>query len=199
VAVAFDNARLFAQSQESLENLQRVYREISQQAWSELLKARGEYTIRCDEQGLVEAPGLWYPEMEKARQSDQIVQATDEQATIQSLVVPIKVRGNVIGVLDTRKGAQTDPWTPEQITMLETITAQIGQALESAQLYEGTQLRAESERLAGEITSRMRETLDIDAVLQTAAREFRRALNLAEVEIRLGGGQSPTTEKLPSM
>jgi hypothetical protein len=44
--------------------------------------------------------------------------------------------------------------------------------------------------MVGEITSHMRETLDLETVLQTAAREMRRALDLAEVEMRLGSDPS---------
>jgi len=63
---------------------------------------------------------------------------------------------------------------------------QLGVALDSARLFEETQERAERERLVGDLTSRMRASLDIDTVLQTAAQEIRRALNLEEVEVRLG-------------
>ena len=69
--------------------------------------------------------------------------------------------------------------------MLENIAEQLGVALEGARLYEETQIQAENERLIGEITTRMRESLDIESVVQTAAKELRDALNLAEVEIRL--------------
>jgi hypothetical protein len=52
-------------------------------------------------------------------------------------------------------------------------------------LFEETLLRAERERLMSEITSRVRETLDIDTVLKTAAKELQKALDLEEVEIRM--------------
>ena len=55
-------------------------------------------------------------------------------------------------------------------------------------MFEETQQRAQRERLVGEITSNMRATLDIDNVLQTAAREMLNTLDLAEVEVRLSGG-----------
>jgi hypothetical protein len=64
-------------------------------------------------------------------------------------------------------------------------------ALESAQLFEETQRRASRERLIGEVTARVRETLDMDTVLQTAIREVGEALGLAEVEVRMGPGAKP--------
>jgi hypothetical protein len=79
---------------------------------------------------------------------------------------------------------------------------QLSIALESARLYSDSQLRAERERMTGEITARMRETLEIETILQTAAREMRRALELSEVEVRMGapkvegGNGNATAERL---
>jgi len=69
--------------------------------------------------------------------------------------------------------------------MLVTLTDQLGVALESARLFEETLMRAERERLVGDISSRIRETLDIETVLMTAAKEMRNALDLDEVEVRM--------------
>ena len=70
--------------------------------------------------------------------------------------------------------------------MLETMTDQLGVALESARLYQDAQRRAARERLVSDVTTRMRETLDVDTVLQTAVREIRQVLGLHDVTIRLG-------------
>ena len=109
------------------------------------------------------------------------------------LALPIKVRGNVIGVIQTHKSAQDGNWTAVEREMLEAIIEQIGVALDSARLYEETQIQANNERIIGEVGTHMRETLDVETVLQTAARELRSVLNLAEVEIRMGN--SPTQDE----
>ena len=69
--------------------------------------------------------------------------------------------------------------------MLERLVQQMGLALESAQFYEETQRRAIREQTAREVTSRMRTTLEVDAVLRTAAQEIRQALGLSSMTIRL--------------
>jgi GAF domain-containing protein len=74
----------------------------------------------------------------------------------------------------------------------------LGQALESARLYQDTQRRAARERLVGEVTARMRETLDMDAVLQTAVQQMRQALGLHDVTIRLEGADSSDTDFITS-
>jgi len=69
--------------------------------------------------------------------------------------------------------------------MMESITEQMGVALERARLYQDSQRLAMRERLVTESTGRMRQTLDVEAVLKTAADEIYRALDLEEVVVRL--------------
>ena len=59
-------------------------------------------------------------------------------------------------------------WTANEIDFVETLSDQLNVALESARLYEETQSRAERERLAGEITAKMRATNNPETILQTA-------------------------------
>ena len=115
----------------------------------------------------------------------------------EALAVPIKTRGDqVIGVIDARKPAGRGEWTPEELGLLQELVTQLGVALDGAQLYQDSQQRAERERVVGEISARMRETLSIDGVLQAAIREIGEALDIAEVEVRMRGedsGQSTAT------
>jgi GAF domain-containing protein/HAMP domain-containing protein len=83
------------------------------------------------------------------------------------LAVPIKVRGQVVGVLDTFKPSDTGQWTLEEIAILEQITEQLGTALESARLYQDTQRRAARERLAREITDEIRRAGDVEGIVRT--------------------------------
>ena len=73
----------------------------------------------------------------------------------------------------------------EEKALLEALIDQVGAALDSARLYQATQQRAAQERLTGEVTARIRETLDMETVLRTAVQEVRQALGLPEVVVRL--------------
>ena len=44
--------------------------------------------------------------------------------------------------------------------------------------------------MIADVTARMRETLDVDVVLQTAVAEMAKALDLPKVEVRLGYGMA---------
>ena len=194
VAVALDNARLFAQSQAALEALNRASAELSGQAWADLLKTRADLGYRSTKYGVTDAGDIWRPEMEQAFKETRTVRA-DESADgpILPLAVPIKVRGQTIGVVDTHKSSEAGDWTPEEVVLLETLAEQLGVALEGARLYHDTQQRAARERMIGEITSRMRESLDMETILRTTADEIYQAFELEEVAIRLVSDDDPSS------
>jgi GAF domain-containing protein len=188
VAVAISNARLFQQAQESLEAERRAYGEQSREAWQALLRTRPDLGFFSDARDTAPAGDLWRPEMKVALRTGEIAPGDGEATT---LAIPIKVRGRVIGVVDGRKPDGSGGWTQEEIKLLEAMIEQLNVALESARLYQDTQRRAAREQLTGEVTARMRESLDVETVLKTAVQEMRGALNLAEAEIRIGTGSVP--------
>jgi GAF domain-containing protein len=183
VALAISNARLFQQVQESLEAERRAYGELGREAWQELLHLRPDLGCLRDSRGISSFSGPWQPESRTALRTGQTVTGTDGAT---NMSIPIEVHGKVIGVIEAHKPADAESWTSEQITLLELLSDQLGVALDSARLYEDTQRRANEDRLAAEITARIRETLDIDTVLQTAVREISKTLDIPRVEVRLG-------------
>jgi GAF domain-containing protein len=209
VAVALDNARLFTESQAALEAERRIYGEAGRQAWAELLRTRTDWGYRYAQKSIAPAKGDWRAVMRQAARTGQTVQGSPRRARSlrrgrspepaaggdgagePTLAIPLKLRGQVVGVLGFRRGESDERWTTEAVTLLETLAEQLSVALESARLYQDTQRRAEYERLSGEATARMRETMDVDAVLQTAVHEMRQILDLAEVEVRMGIGFAP--------
>jgi GAF domain-containing protein/HAMP domain-containing protein len=183
VAVALSNARLFQQVQESLEAERRAYGELGREAWQRLLRARPDLGCLRDDRGILPVRGQWSPESMVALQTGTTVPGSDGAA---SLTIPIEVHGKIIGVIEAHQSADAESWTAEQTLLLEMLADQLGVALDSARLYQDTQRRAAEDRLVGEITARLRETLDVDTVLQTAVREMSKTLDIPRVEVRLG-------------
>jgi GAF domain-containing protein len=72
--------------------------------------------------------------------------------------------------------------------LVQTIGEQFAQAAENLRLLEQTQRSAARERTVSEITARVRESLDMDAVLRAAVQELGEALPGAKVQVRLGTG-----------
>jgi len=67
--------------------------------------------------------------------------------------------------------------------------------LDSARLYEETQRRAIQEQLTSEIAARIRESMNINAVLKTAVQEIGQKLNLHDITIQLDTDDNPTPER----
>jgi GAF domain-containing protein/HAMP domain-containing protein len=171
-AMAISNARLFQQVQEALEAERRAYGEVSLAAWAEALHGQGITGYYCDAATVVPVT--------------EAVEVEDDGLPV--LDIPITVHDQVIGTVRARKPEGTGEWTENEADLVRTLVDQLGLALESARLYQDTQRRAARERLTAEIAGRVRETLDIDIVLQTAVREISEALSAAEVEVRMSGG-----------
>jgi GAF domain-containing protein len=182
VALAISNARLFEQVQASLDAERRLYSEVSTEAWRKLLSTQTGLSFRRSKQGLDSTGDIWRPEMHVALKTGQTALDQEQPST---LATPIKVRDQVVGVIDARKRDGTGNWTPEQTAVIETLAEQLAVALESARLYQDTQRRAAQERLIGEVTTRIRESLDVETVLKTTASEMRQALDLDNLVIRL--------------
>ena len=186
IALAIDNARLFQQVQESLEAERRAYGQLSREAWGDLLSARPDLGLLHNKQGAMVDGEVWRPEMDVALQTGQTARGSDDAT---SLAIPIKAGGQIIGVIDARKPGGSGAWTAADIGMMEALTEQLGVTLESARLYQDTRRLAVRDRLVSQVTTRMRESLDVQRVLETAADELYQAFGLDKVVIRMATDQ----------
>jgi GAF domain-containing protein len=77
--------------------------------------------------------------------------------------------------------------------MVESIADQAALALENARLIEDVRESARRSELLALASSRMRASLDIRTIVETAAREYVQALNLTEAEVWLAAPDEPDT------
>jgi GAF domain-containing protein len=181
VAVAIDNARLYQESQTRLDELNRFYRH-------EFLAQSRSLVFR--EGQLLEGVTSPIPNVNKVVAEKSIQVEQKENHTI--VTVPFVSGGNVIGVMNLK--SKNRRWTADEINLIELTSNQIAITLENALLVRESQDRAQQERFLNEGTARIRETFDIEAILQTAATDIQRTLNLMEVDLQLGLDRSSETE-----
>ncbi len=174
VALAINNARLYQESQQRFEETRRAYGDISRESW-----------LEAQRRGLLRS--YRYAEGEAEALPGQ-VSITPSGPNTQKLA--IQVRGQTIGSIDIVKDNPEQAWSENEVELLGSLTEQLGVALDSARLFHETQRRATNERVIGEITAQIRESLDIDTILRTAADEIRRAMNLPQVTVRLASRPS---------
>ena len=109
-----------------------------------------------------------------------------------SLKIPVILRDQQIGSITLRRGSDSPDWSERERILLEKISAQVALALDNSRLIDDVQRSAQRDQILATVSSRIRETLDLEAVLQRGAREFVRSLNLKEAEVRLGGSAMDT-------
>jgi GAF domain-containing protein len=186
VALAINNAQLFQQAQESLEAERRAYAQQAGATWKEMLQSNPNlgYLYTQGVLARLENRPAAPQSAGQGRNGGGNTPPSQPEA-LPELKLPIKARGSVIGTINAHKSDNAGDWTPEEIALVETLTEQLGVALESARLYQDTQRRAARERLVGEVTARMRESLDLNQVLETAVNEISQALGLAALDVQL--------------
>ena len=182
IAVSIENARLLEQSQNAIQELKRSSSQQVRSDWSRWIK---DQTIAYSYDQVRVIPAT----REQLNAIGEI--DTDEPEIIFSrgnsiMTVPIQLRNQKLGSIILQREGATTPWTPEDLEIVRNSIAQITIALENVRLLEMTQRRAAQGQLVSQITTRMRETLDLETILKTATEEIRTALELPEVVIRLG-------------
>ncbi len=195
LAVALDNARLFAQTEAALKEVQAAQRRYLKQAWKEFLSIKPVTSVEYVQPGIEPGDDGLLQDARLAAMLHERAVATDSASPADSsgkgvspqtvLAVPLKLRGQVIGTLSLHETSRRRPWTTEEIALAETIAEQVALTVENLRLMDEAQRRVTREQLIGEVSGRMRETLDMDAVLKTAAQEIHRALGLHDVTIQM--------------
>jgi len=195
VGIAIDNARLFAQSQAAYESLSRAYGEQTLTGWANRLSSGQALGYRSEVSGEVIREDVWLPESKLIyEKGDMVLGRVSVERGSSDVVhsgenilgVPVMVRDQIIGVIQGYKPVDDGEWRADEIEFMKEVANIVGMALENARLYEDTQRRAENERVVADVSSRIRESLDVDTVMQTAVIELQRALGLKEITIRLG-------------
>jgi len=188
LAVAVEKTRLVEKLQLSVDELESSYQAYTQKSWRAHLKAtHRDYNYRY-RQSKIDETASDNPEITQALDSQQLIitsstgQAGEEKEFV-VVALPIKLRNQVLGVVDVRFEGKNIP--SDVVPMLETITERLALALENARLVEEIQNRAERERMIGDISAKIRSSADIDKVLRIAAEELGRSLGIPEVLVQL--------------
>ncbi len=190
VAVALDNAFLFAQTQAALATMEATQQRYLGQAWTAYVSARAFSGYEHTGTSLVPLTGELLPEAQRALSAGQTLILDGHLGekgpdTPSTLVAPILLRNQPLGALGFQQPEDGQPWSSEDIALVEMVAEQFALAADNLRLLDETQRRAAQDRLIREISSRIRESLDVDRVLQTAAREIGQSLALHDLTIQL--------------
>jgi GAF domain-containing protein/HAMP domain-containing protein len=182
VAIAIENARLFEESRQALEESQSLYGDFISHAWEQKTEKNTiGYQHSSGTGHVLEEPVVW-EEVQTALNTGKPAISEGKDA-IPAVAVPIRLRDQVIGILDVRSPDPDRVWTEDEVAVIEAIAERLALALENARLFEETSGRASREHAVAEITSKIRETNDPQVMIRTAIQELQRVLNVSRVEI----------------
>ena len=179
LATAIENARLMAETQANLAEIQSLHQQYLRRAWDEYLFSQGVqeylYEAKRGTAGLDTGQLASTPTGQLAKQSAK---------SLHNVELPIRLRGLAIGSLNLEVAAERK-FTPEELSFINAVIDQAALALENARLLDETRLRVEQEKVAAGITSKVWGSTDIDTILRTALKELGTALDASEATIEL--------------
>jgi GAF domain-containing protein len=101
-----------------------------------------------------------------------------------TLAVPVKLRGEVIGVLHVESEDQSHNWNADEISLVEAVAERAAIAMENARLFQDARRRASKEQLISEASAKIGSAINLENILQTTAEELERVLGGSEVLIQ---------------
>jgi len=179
LTIALTNAQLFQESQTRLIEIEQLNRRLLGEAW------RGYANTR---QRAVGGGNQIVPKEEAW--SDIQRQAVETKTLVERLIgdnmtfaVPVMLRDQVFGAVE---------WTVPQISYNENtrllaweLAGRLAVSADNARLLEQSQRFAARERMVSDITNKLVQQANVEAVLQTAIRELGVALRVPQASIRL--------------
>ena len=188
IAIAIENARLFGETKKALSESKLMFEQYTQQEWSSFTRQAKTRGFLFDGKHVVALDNNSKRDPIKA-----VIQTGSlaKEKTSATVAVPIKLRGQTIGVLDVRSKNGQRPWKQDEIAMLEAAAERAALALENARLIESAQRRAARERAIGDISTRIGAVSNLESILQTAVEELGRKIGgAAEVTLEINTDDS---------
>jgi GAF domain-containing protein len=186
IAIAIDNARLFEQTRLALSELQTLYRQYQAQAWDAFMKQENKFGYQQLSIGgkVLERPLQAAEIQDVIERGETLIINSNLGKSESSMVVPVKLRGQIIGILKIKAPTTNRTWNQDEINLAEAISDRLAIALDNARLLQDSQRRAAKEQKIGDVTAKIGASINMRSMLQTAVEELGRALPGSEVVIQ---------------
>jgi GAF domain-containing protein len=181
VAVAIENARLYQESVRRLEEIERVNRTSTLEAWQEYLHSQRARQL-SSEAGIISGNDLSAIRKQAIRENRIVVGKMTSNQTI-PIAVPVQLRGQTLGAVEWEIPAAD--LNDNKLQLAQELANRLAVSLDNARLFQESQRAAERERVVNNIAARLTPQTEISDILQTAVREVGQALRAPQVSIRL--------------
>lgn len=201
LAAAIDNAQLVRQIEEANNQLNLVVHSQTKQNWDNTLLYQNlayEYDgfhIQAIPKSL---PTHLINQLEDGkpvilRQED--INNNDSKPTQSTLLVPLVLSGQVIGVVGLEREKSEIDWTSEDISIAQAAANRAAITLENARLLEESQRRASKEQTISEATSKISTALNVENILNITVEELERILGSSEVILQFNPEASSSSKE----
>ncbi|MBL8062542.1 MAG: GAF domain-containing protein [Anaerolineales bacterium] len=189
VSIAIENARLFEQSQQALQEAETFYRGNLKDGWMRFTRSKQIMGVqrRSLRTSFLSEP-VDIPGMHEAVRSGSVYRRVEENENSTRLTFPMKLRGQVVGVLNVKSGAD-HTWSRDEMDIISAIMERAALSIENARLLEESRKVAEREHAIGEISTKISAGTEIEAILRTAVRELGAHISGAQVTVEIGDGE----------
>ena len=186
IAIAIENAKLFTQTQQALNEAQTLYRQNLKEGWSAFMGDTGMVGYyKTPTGGNKLTQPINTEEIQQAmNRGEVIILHPDGKIREPALVVPLKLRGQIIGVMQIKAPTLNRQWATSEIGLTETVAERLSLALENARLIEESQQQAIKEQTISDITGKIGSSINLENVLLTAVEELGRSIPGSEVVIK---------------
>jgi GAF domain-containing protein len=177
IAIAIENTRLLEETQAAILQLEALSSVRTRKVWSQELRRKSR-AFTYTPLGL--------------RSEKTIAQPAT------SVNVPITLRGQKIGTISIAKKNANEAWSKLDRDLLEEVAGQVGLAVDNIRLLEEATQRARQEEIVGQLANRFSQSLDLNTLLQTAARELGQLPDVSEVSVFIGRDSAAVPPLRPS-
>jgi GAF domain-containing protein len=187
VSIALENARLLTEARAAYTQMQEVYNEFTRAEWSRTVAQTKQagFRYQTGRIELLENP-LENPEVILAVEAGEVMAAQPNGSAEKRpvLAVPVKLRGEVIGILHIESSDPARQWQDEEVSLIQAVAERAAFAMENARLFQDARRRAAKERVISEATSRISNAFNVENILETTVEELERVLGGSEISIQ---------------
>lgn len=188
LAAAIENAQLVQRVEDTVSQLNKSYRMQTRQAWQTVVNQHPASSYEYDGRQIRPIPYNLPQGMLAQLEAGKAVILSNEdhgRESRESLMVPLMVLNQLIGVIGIEKQDPTHIWTEEEISIAEATANRAAITLENARLLEESQRRAAKEQAISEATARIGTTLNIENILSSTVEELERILGNSDVILQI--------------
>ncbi|MEJ2304555.1 MAG: GAF domain-containing protein [Anaerolineales bacterium] len=184
IALSIDNARLLEESKQSLQELEFLYAQQMHGAWRHHPNNQRR--------------GYQYSRSKLTPISSEDLPESGGAKGGYIHRIPLKLRQQTIGYIQLRRKPDQGPWSQKETQSIEKISSQIALSLENARLFAEARGVVQREQKINAITNQIRNSIDLETVLQNTVRELGKALGSTKAFIQIGLDTTNGNEEVSS-